>query len=147
MRLRDTLTIFAASKKKDEGTPPFRNQTGNVRLRFADAAEEGSPVFLHHLLPSFEKDKGFKVPHGMQAKSPPGWSKAIERMKQSGMPANKAFALAWYGHKKGYKPHPVTEKKKEMAGVDKDSLPQVHIHVGKEKKGDTAGKKKAAKSG
>lgn len=37
-------------------------------------------------------------------KAPPGWSGTVKAMKKH-MPAEKAFALAWHGHKTGKKPH------------------------------------------
>jgi len=39
-----------------------------------------------------------------QEESPPGWSKTVEAMKNTGMSAKKAFSLAWYMFKKGKKP-------------------------------------------
>lgn len=36
--------------------------------------------------------------------SPPGWSKTVEAMKNTGMSDKKAFSLAWYMFKKGKKP-------------------------------------------
>ena len=46
-----------------------------------------------------------------EAVSPPGWDKSVERMKKH-KDIDNPFALAWYMHNKGDKPHP---KKKEAA--------------------------------
>lgn len=44
--------------------------------------------------------------------SPPGWGKSVEKMKKH-KDIDNPFALAWYMHNKGYKPH-----HKESAGED-----------------------------
>jgi len=48
------------------------------------------------------------------AVSPPGWKKTVEKMKSHDEISNP-FALAWWMHDKGYKPHN-KESKKKVAG-------------------------------
>ena len=53
-----------------------------------------------------------------QAKSPPGWSKTVENMKDDhGDEIDNPFALAWWMHNKGYTPH-----KKDAAEAFQDAL-------------------------
>lgn len=47
-----------------------------------------------------------------QAKSPPGWSKNVEKMKEDHSDEiDNPFALAWWMHNEGYTPHKKKVKK------------------------------------
>lgn len=52
--------------------------------------------------------------HGIikEAVSPPGWSGSVEEMKKHKDITNP-FALSWWMHEKGYKPHHKEKKKKK----------------------------------
>jgi hypothetical protein len=53
-----------------------------------------------------------------RAKSPPGWGKTVEKMKEEhDDEIDNPFALAWWMHNKGHKPH-----KKDAAAEFEDAL-------------------------
>ena len=41
----------------------------------------------------------------MDGTAPPGWKHSVERMKKKHKDISNPFALAWYLHNRGYKPH------------------------------------------
>lgn len=57
------------------------------------------------------EDYGYIV--AISEKSPPGWKHGVESMKKKGMPTDKAFAIAWSSHNKGYKAPDTGEKPKK----------------------------------
>ncbi len=60
---------------------------------------------------------GLMIQEDKQAKSPPGWKKTVEKMKDHDDEIDNPFALAWSMHNKGYKPN-----KKDAAEAFQDAL-------------------------